>query len=161
MFFIELRGLFQRLPQRGWRLGAVGFAGFRHRQADVLRQRRHRVGKAHVLIFHQEAERGAVRAAAEAVIELLGRADREGGGFFAVEGAAGLVILPGFFQRHAPVDDVDDVDAGEQGVDEIARDHGCCMINPGGPGWDSACEAGLDQRGNLAHVGTACEAGLQ
>jgi len=88
--------------------------------------------KAHVLVFHQETERGAVCAAAEAVVELLGRADREGGCFFAVKGAAGLVVLPSFLQRHAPIDDVDDVDAGKQGVDEIARDHGCSMINPGG-----------------------------
>jgi hypothetical protein len=45
-----------------------------------------------------------------------------------------LEVLSGFLQRYTPVDDVDDVDAGEQGVDEIARDHDGRMINPAGAG---------------------------
>jgi len=60
---------------------------------------------------------------------LVGLTVKEG---VAVERTAGLVVLSGFFQRHTAIDDVDDVDAGEQGIDEIARNHGGCMINPGG-----------------------------
>ena len=53
-------------------------------------------------------------AAAEAVIELLGRTDRERRGFLAVEGAAGGQVGAGFLQRDIALDDVDDVDAVEQ-----------------------------------------------
>jgi hypothetical protein len=129
---IEMGGLFQRFPKGGRRLRAVLFlGGFRYGQTGILGQCRHRIAKAHVLVLHQEADGGAVCATPKAMIELLGRTDSEGGGLLAVKRTTGLVVLPGLFQRHTPVDDVDDVDSGEQSVDEIARDHGCCMINPG------------------------------
>jgi hypothetical protein len=70
-------------------------------------------------VFHQEADGAAVRAAAEAVIELLGGADREGGGLFAVEGAAGDIVRAGLFQGQVALDDVDDVDAREEFLDEF------------------------------------------
>jgi hypothetical protein len=46
-----------------------------------------------------------------------------------MERAAGLVVLPGFFERYAAVDDIDDVNAGEQSIDKIARDHLDTPIN--------------------------------
>ena len=64
-----------------------------------------------------------MRAAAEAVIELLLRADREARCFFAMEGATGGVILPGFLQLHVLVDNVDNVDARKQLLNKIWRDH--------------------------------------
>ena len=48
-------------------------------------------------VLHQEADGVAVLAAAEAVVELLGRADAEGGRFFAVEGAQPHEIGAAFF----------------------------------------------------------------
>ncbi len=94
----------------------------RHGQADPTGQFLYRIDKAHVIVFHQEADRGAVRAAAEAVIELLGLADTEGRGLFVVERTAGHVIAPGLFQRHARIDHIDDVDAGHELIDELLGD---------------------------------------
>jgi hypothetical protein len=67
--------------------------------------------------------RRAMRAATEAVIKLLGRADREGRRFFVVEGAAGGVVGAGFFERNVAVDQIDDVDPGQQILDKGIRDH--------------------------------------
>jgi hypothetical protein len=72
--------------------------------------------------LHQEADRGTVRAAAEAVVELLVRCHRERGRLLVVERAARLQALAAAFQRDARADDVDDVDAGEELVDELGRD---------------------------------------
>jgi hypothetical protein len=74
-------------------------------------------------VFHEEGDGRAVGAAAEAVIELLGRADREGGGFFAVEGAARLVVGAGLLEGNVALDDRDDVGAVEKLLDEILGDH--------------------------------------
>jgi hypothetical protein len=63
---------------------------------------------------HQEADRGAVSAAAEAVIELLGRAYRERRRLLAVKRTAGAEIGAGFLERDVAIDDVDDVDPGQQ-----------------------------------------------
>ncbi|MOA40979.1 hypothetical protein D3C78_1629010 [compost metagenome] len=64
-----------------------------------------------------------MRAAAEAVVELLAGADGEGRRFFLVERAAGRVVLACLFQRDVTIHHVDDVDAGQQLVYEILRDH--------------------------------------
>jgi hypothetical protein len=107
-------------------LAAVGFAGAldpRHLEPRVARQFLDRVGKRLAPILHQEADRRSVRAAAEAVIELLGRTDRERGRLLAMERTAGLVIRPGLLQRDVPVDQIDDVDPGKQRLDEIIRNH--------------------------------------
>ena len=63
-----------------------------HGHAGTTGQFLDRVDEAHALVLHQKADRGAVRAAAEAVIELLDRAHRERWGFLAVEGAAGGIV---------------------------------------------------------------------
>ncbi len=52
-------------------------------------------------------------AAAKAMIELLSRADGKTGRFFIMERTTGGVIGARFFQRHAFVDHIDDVNAIE------------------------------------------------
>src|SRR5690606_7649118 len=81
-----------------------------------------RLGEAHALVLHEEADRGAVRAAAEAVIELLRRAHGEGRRLLVVERTAGLVVLAGPFERNARVDDFHDIRAQQHLVDELLRD---------------------------------------
>ncbi len=94
-----------------------------HLQANLVGEFLDGVDKAEAAVLHQEADRAAVHAATEAVVELLGRADRERGGFFAVEGAAGEVIGAALLERKIAFDDVDDVDAGQQFLDEGLWDH--------------------------------------
>ena len=55
-----------------------------------------------------------MRAAAEAMVELLGRADREGGRLFAVKRAARHVIGAALLERDVALDELDDVDAVEE-----------------------------------------------
>ncbi|MNC95153.1 hypothetical protein D3C83_121990 [compost metagenome] len=64
-----------------------------------------------------------MRAAAEAVIELLGRAHGEGRRFLAVERAARDVIRAGALQLHVPIHHFDDVDPAEKVLDEGLRNH--------------------------------------
>ena len=59
-----------------------------------------------------------MRAAAEAVIELLGRLTVNDGRFFVVERAAGDEVGAGLLERHVALDHVDDVDAIEQILNE-------------------------------------------
>ncbi len=94
-----------------------------HLQANLVGEFLDGVDKAEAAVLHQEADRAAVHAAAEAVVKLLGRADRERGGFFAVEGAAGEVVGAALLERKIAFDDVDDVDAGQQFLDEGLWDH--------------------------------------
>jgi hypothetical protein len=78
----------------------------------------HRLDEAHAGVFHQEADGVAVHAAAEAVIGLAGGADDEARGLLAVEGAQPLVVDAGLLELDVVAHDVDDVDAGEQLLDE-------------------------------------------
>ena len=89
----------------------------------------HRVGEAfdrldetHVIVFHQETDRGAVRAAAEAVVETLGGTHRKRRRLFIVERAAGLELAARLLELHAATDDLDDIRAGNQVVDKILGD---------------------------------------
>ena len=70
--------------------------------------------KAHAGVFDQEADRVAVRAAAEAVIELLARADREARRLLAVERAQAHEVGAALLELDVAADDLDDVDAGQQ-----------------------------------------------
>ena len=72
-------------------------------------------------VFHQEPDRGAMRAAPEAVIELLHRAHGERRRLLAMKRAARLVVGARLLERHRSIDHVDDVDAAEQRLDEVAR----------------------------------------
>ncbi len=80
-----------------------------------------RFRKREAVVVHQEAERGAVRAATETVIELLVGAHPERGGFLVMEGAASLEFAPGLLERYAAADQFDDVGAADQVVDEVLR----------------------------------------
>ncbi len=91
----------------------------RHLEAHHLRERLDGLGELEVVVGHQEADRGAVRAAAEAVIETLRGAHRERRRFLAVERAQTFVVAAGALQRHARADDLDDIGAGDQLVDEV------------------------------------------
>ena len=90
----------------------------RQLQARALREIRDRVEESELLVLHEKADHGAVRAAAEAVIELLVGAHPERRRFLGVERAAGLVFAPGFLERHARADDFDDIGACDDLVDE-------------------------------------------
>jgi hypothetical protein len=68
-----------------------------------------------------------MRAAAEAVIELLGWADRKRGRAFVVERATRRVVATGALLRHARLDHLDDVDAREQVIDEALGDARHCV----------------------------------
>ena len=84
-----------------------------HFEAAIAGQFLHGIRKRLAGMLHQEADGGAVRAASEAVIELLGRTDGERRCLFAVERAAGDVVGAGLLQRDMAVDDLDDIHAGK------------------------------------------------
>ncbi|MPM55420.1 hypothetical protein SDC9_102217 [bioreactor metagenome] len=111
--------------------GVAAVVGDGH--AGARRQFAHGVDETHALVFHDETDGGAVGAAAEAVVELLARADRERRRLFVVEGAAGGVIGARLLQRYVAVDQVDDVDPGQQILDEVFRDHGLRISRRGRP----------------------------
>ena len=69
----------------------------------------HGVHKPHAAVFHQEVDGRAAGAATEAVVKLFGLIYREGGRFFLVEGAKGLIILPRLAQGDIAVDEFHDV----------------------------------------------------
>src|SRR5690606_15322815 len=81
-----------------------------HGHADAGREVLDRVDALEAVVLHQELDRRPVRAAAEAVIELRGRADRERGRALVVEWATRRVVATRAFQRHARLDHLDDVD---------------------------------------------------
>jgi hypothetical protein len=83
-----------------------------------------------------------------------------------VERAQAQVVLAGLFQRYRAPDDIDDVDARQQILDESLRDHaGIIAIEPP----ENYCSAarrlwaqlGLDQGRNAPHFGPAGQARLQ
>ena len=81
-------------------------------------------------MFHQEADGRAVRAAAEAVVELLGGRHREGRRLFIVERTQPLVVGSRLAQLDGLADHVDDIDAGQQLLDEGLRDQTIAGVPP-------------------------------
>ncbi len=115
-------GLFEQMEQgRVIGGGRHGFAARRHLKTGALGQFFDRLTEWQVIVFHEKSDRGAMGAAAEAMIELLIRADGEGWGFFVVEGAAGLIILAGLAKLDAGADQIDNVGPRQQVVDEFGR----------------------------------------
>src|SRR5690606_31538962 len=115
-----------QLGHRGLFLGVLRILAaplVRHAQAEIAGQFLDCIDKAQALVRHDEADGAAMRAAAEAVVELLGRADGERRGLFRMEGAAGAVVGAGLLERHVALDDVDDVDAIQQLLDKAVRNH--------------------------------------
>ncbi len=90
-------------------------------EVEARRELLDRLGEGDTVIFHQEAQRRPVRSAAEAVIELLHRAHPEGGRLLVVERTACSELATRFFQLHASADELHDVRAGDQLVDERLR----------------------------------------
>ena len=119
-------GLLEHVGQRGLLLALDGGAGafgrrgvvFRHLQAVLAREVVHGLHEAHAGVLHEETDGVAVGAAAEAVIELLGRADREGGRLLAVEGAQPHEIGAGLLELHVAADDFHHVGARDEFLDE-------------------------------------------
>jgi len=64
-----------------------------------------------------------MHTATEAMVELLGLADRKRRGFFVVKGAAGHKIGTCLFKRHVPLDHIHDVEAVEQILNEAFWNH--------------------------------------
>ncbi len=125
----HLRRLFHQVQQAlaGTRCGTARL--FRHIQPRHARQVLHRIAELQALVLHEKADRGAVRAAAKTVIELLTRAHREGGGFFVVERAQGLELVARTSERQASLNDLDDVRACEQVLDKGIR-YPPCHVSP-------------------------------
>ena len=70
----ERGGRFHRAVEvAGFRIGVALLGVAREFHANALGQLVHRIEELEAVVVHQEADRGAVRAAAEAVVELLGR----------------------------------------------------------------------------------------
>ena len=106
-----------------------------HGQAQLAGQILDRLDEAQAAVLHQEADRVAMHAAAEAVVGLARGADDEAGRLLAVEGAQALVVDAGLLQRHGAAHHVDDVGAGEQVLDEALGYHAAESSGaPGAPG---------------------------
>ena len=124
LFAVVARGGLHQVIQIRCDLVLRHVAGFlRHGDADALGQFFHRFHKTHAGMFHDKADGRAMRAAAEAVIELFGLADGERRGFFSVERTAGDVIGTGLFERQVALDDIHDVEAIEQILNETFWNH--------------------------------------
>src|SRR5450830_1709245 len=95
----------------------------RHHHANTLRQILDRLNKTHAGVFNQKVDCRAVRTTAEAVIELLGGADRETGRFFVVERTQAHQIGPAFFQLHVTLHHVDNIDTVEQVLNKRLWNH--------------------------------------
>src|SRR4029079_3628128 len=111
---------------------SVAVAG--HFHAELLGERLDGLGIAQVVVRHQEADRAAVLAAAEAVIRAPGWAHRERRRLLGVKGAEALECATGFLERNARADDLCDVRMCEQLVDEGLWDpaaHGPALCEPG------------------------------
>src|SRR3569833_81521 len=91
-------------------------------QSQSLRELLDSFRKSHPVVLHQEPQYRSVCSAAEAVIELLFRTHPEGRGFLTVERAAGHVLPARLLQRYPQADNLDDVRARDQFVDEALRD---------------------------------------
>ena len=92
---------------------AARHALLRHLHADVGGEFLDSVDEAESRVLHQETDGAAVRAAAEAVVELFAGLTVKDG-VFSMEGQQALWLAPALAQRHVALDDIDDVDARER-----------------------------------------------
>ncbi len=153
---IGLAGLFQHVGQRGLLLPLLGRARpilragliLRNLQPVVLGQVAYGLDKAHAGVFHQEVDGVAMLAAAEAVVELLGGADRERRRLLGVERAQSHEIGPPLLELYVAADDLHDVDARKQLLDEgLGKGH-ANNCREGGP---RAGQSGRKKAGPPAH----------
>ena len=87
-------------------------------EPGLLGQLLNRGAELQPVVLHQEAQRRAMRAAAEAVVELFARRHRKAGCLLVVEGAASGVFAALALERHARVNQRHDVGARDDVVDE-------------------------------------------
>ena len=80
-----------------------------------------RFNEAHVIEFHQEADRSAMRATAKTVVETFARTDCERRCFLAVKRAAGFEFATSLLEWHASANNFNDVCSCDQIVDKIRR----------------------------------------
>ena len=69
-------------------------------------------------MLHQKSDGRTVRAATEAVIELLSRTNRKRRAFLVVKRTQPHEVRAALFQLHISTDHVDDIDAVEQVLQE-------------------------------------------
>ncbi|MNC09583.1 hypothetical protein D3C75_572080 [compost metagenome] len=74
-----------------------------------------------LVVVHQKVDGVAVRATAEAVVELFFTVHGERGGFFVMERTARVVILALLFQLNPCVDEINDIGSCQQVIDKYAR----------------------------------------
>ena len=96
--------------------GFVSLLGNGH--ADVAGQHFDSITEFQSVVFHQEADGGAVRSAAKAVVELLAGGNGKGGGFFVVEWAAGFKFPACFLQLYARFNQRNNICTRQQFVNE-------------------------------------------
>ncbi|MCY1560212.1 hypothetical protein D9M68_973240 [compost metagenome] len=106
------------LATRGFLLLAWTAVFFGDRHSHRAGERAHGLGETGARVFHQEGDGAAMCSAAEAVIKLLGGTDSERRAFFVMKRAQAKQVGPALSQLHVSPDYVDDVDSGEQILDE-------------------------------------------
>jgi len=99
----------------------------RHRQAHRLRKLVDRFRECQPRMLDQKADRRSMRAATEAVIELLSRTNRKRRALLVVERAKPHEVRAAFLELHIPPHHVDDIDAVEQVLQERVRNHDTCV----------------------------------
>src|SRR5688500_3812469 len=91
---------------------------YRNLKSDPGRKLSHCFDKMHAPILHHETNGITVSAATKTVIKLLGGAHGERGRFFAVKWTTRAEICTSFLERHVTLDDVNNVNAVKQFLDE-------------------------------------------
>ena len=102
--------------------GALAFGRvhffFGHLHAVGVGQVFHRLDEIHARVLHQEANGIAILATTEAMEELLGGTDREGGRFLSVEGAQAHEVGATLLELDVLAHHLDHVDTVEQFLQE-------------------------------------------
>ncbi len=108
--------------RRGAAIGG-GVALVPHGDARLLGQSLDRLGELEMLDLAEEADGVAAGAAPEAVVDALGRRDRERRRLLGVKGAqAAERVVPGLLERQVLRDDLDDVGALAHRLDVVLPD---------------------------------------
>src|ERR1043166_3847795 len=94
---------------------------FGHGDAELLGKQTHGLDPFEAFDFLNEFDDVATFVAAEAMEDLLGRADGEGGGVFAVEGAEALEVCAAGSKLHVALDHRNDIDLVSQLVGEFSN----------------------------------------
>ena len=87
---------------------------FRHNQPGIGRKRAYRLGETGPGMLDKKGNSRTVRAAAEAMVKLLGGTDSKRGGFFVVKRTEAKQVGPTFSQLHVLPDYINDIYPGKQ-----------------------------------------------